>query len=98
MIWDVYSSHRSEKVIAKAADLNIELIYIPAGMTSLEEPLDVRIFGELKMKARAAFERFKVNKRSRDIEYHDSILILRDCWASISTENIEKAWAVLIHE
>ena len=98
LIWDVYSSHRSDAVVRKAKELNIELLYVPAGMTSVFQPLDIRIFGELKMRARAAFESLKEKKMSRDLEYNDSIVILRDCWDCISAENIDKAWEVLIHE
>ena len=95
VIWDVYPSHRSELVCKTAAELFIELLYVPAGATSRFQPLDVRIFGELKMRARAAFEIYKASKGRRDIDFHDSISILRDCWSKITSENILKAWQAI---
>ena len=98
LIWDVYPSHRSEAVQLKAAKLKIELLFVPAGGTSIYQPLDIRVFGELKMRARAAFMQYKITNRTREIEYHQSITILRDCWIQIPTENMMKAWNILFDE
>ena len=92
VIWDVYPSHRSELVCKRAGELYIELLYVPAGTTSRLQPLDVRIYGELKMRARAAFEVYRTCNGRKDIDFHDSISILRDCWSQITPQNIIKAW------
>ena len=68
LIWDIYPSHRSEAVVLRAAEFNIELLFIPAGMTATYQPFDIRIFGELKMKAMTAFERYKITNLTRDID------------------------------
>ena len=38
-----------------AKKLNIQLFYVPAGMTDIYQPCDVRVFGALKAKARSAW-------------------------------------------
>jgi len=53
LISDSYSVHNNSKAVEKAALLNIELIRIPSGATDACQPLDCRIFGVLKAKARA---------------------------------------------
>jgi hypothetical protein len=56
LVWDVFAAHRDEEVKKLAEDLNIELIYIPPGTTDKLQPLDRRIFGSLKRRARARYE------------------------------------------
>jgi hypothetical protein len=51
LVWDVFSAHRDAEVKTEAARLNIELIFILAGMTDKWQPLDDRIFGSLKKRA-----------------------------------------------
>jgi hypothetical protein len=95
LILDVYPTHRTEKVKTKAQLLNIELLFVPAGGTSLYQPLDARVFGELKTRARAAFQRLSSINGLQDASYEESIEILVDCWNSISVENIQEAWNVV---
>jgi hypothetical protein len=50
---DTSPSHRTDLVVATAEANDVELLFIPAGATGRFEPLDRRIFGELKARARA---------------------------------------------
>ena len=95
LIWDVYDAHRSQKVKDKAKELNIELAFVPAGGTSQYQPLDVRIFGELKSRARKKFEHLAFQKKSRNVTYEESLTILAETWESISQESIEKSWEMI---
>ena len=95
LIWDVYAAHRSQVIKDKAKELNIELLYVPAGGTSIYQPLDVRIFGELKSRARQKFEHLAFMKKNREITYDESIKILLESWESIPEENIEKSWEII---
>lgn len=49
LVMDCYRAHRTDLVKEKAADLNIDLIFVPASGTSLFQPLDRRIFGIQKI-------------------------------------------------
>jgi hypothetical protein len=55
LVLDVYKAHRTAKLRQRARELNAELLFVPAGGTSLYQPLDRRVFGELKSRARHAF-------------------------------------------
>jgi hypothetical protein len=48
LVWDVFAAHRTQAVKDYAAELNIALKYIPAGRTGSLQPLDRRIFGDVK--------------------------------------------------
>jgi len=51
LIWDVYLSHISEEV--KATEVKMQLSFLPGGQTGTWQPLDYRVFGCLKARARA---------------------------------------------
>jgi hypothetical protein len=55
LVLDLHSSHRTEAVKSLASSLNIELHYVPAGMTDVLQPLDRTVFGALKAHARRLF-------------------------------------------
>ena len=56
LLWDVFSAHKNEEVQELARELGIGMGYIPVGLTSRHQPLDKRIFGSLKSRARARFQ------------------------------------------
>ena len=94
LILDVYPSHKSDEVKQKAKELNIELLYVPAGGTAMYQPLDRRIFGELKSRAR--FEMLKLQRLQgpTDTPYKHALEVLLKCWNEISSENIIKSWNI----
>jgi hypothetical protein len=95
VIMDVYPTHRTERVKEKAFEKNIEILYVPAGGTSKYQPLDARVFGELKSRARAEFHRLEASEGVRGASFSKSVKVLLDCWEKISSSNIEQAWAVV---
>jgi hypothetical protein len=52
LIWDVHAAHRDAVVKANSTELKIPWIYIPSEMRDKFQPLDRRIFGRLKVKAK----------------------------------------------
>jgi hypothetical protein len=48
LVLDVYSSHRNGELIKLADVRNIDLLFIPPGMTGELQPLDAAVFGQLK--------------------------------------------------
>ena len=95
LVWDIFPAHQAECVVTKAKELKIELLFVPAGGTSQYQPLDVKVFGELKSRARKKFEHLAFEKQTRNITYEESISILVESWLSISQENIEEAWKII---
>jgi hypothetical protein len=95
ILWDLFSAHREQGVEALAQELGIRLVFIPAEMTGLYQPLDRRIFGSLKAGARARFDRYVTNGDD-DLTMAGSITILLSAWRSISDEEVLETWAPLI--
>lgn len=52
LVCDCYPVHHNEIARLAASDLNIKLIMIPKGATDECQPLDRRIFGNMKKKAK----------------------------------------------
>ena len=55
LVLDVYSAQKTEKVINQANNMDIELLFVPAGGTLQYQPLDRKIFGEIKSRARREY-------------------------------------------
>lgn len=92
LIWDVFAAHRSEAVKNAAEECNVQLRFIPAGMTDKLQPLDFRIFGDLKKSARARFDRAWAQGK-KEIGLPRAALCLAQAWESIESESVVKAWA-----
>jgi hypothetical protein len=95
LVLDVYPSHRTDLVIETAAANDVELLFVPAGATGRFQPLDRRVFGELKARARAEFGRRMWRAHGADIDHNEGLEILRRCWNAIPPENVRKAWDVV---
>lgn len=58
LLLDQHGSHTTDKVCEYAKSKNINLIFIPTGLTYKYQPLDVAINGILKNKARSLYASF----------------------------------------
>jgi hypothetical protein len=94
LVLDVYKAHRTQKLRERARELNIELLFVPAGGTSLYQPLDRRVFGELKSRARHAFFQLAGQTGVQGATPEQAVTILTTCWAAISPENVRRAWEI----
>jgi hypothetical protein len=98
LICDVHASHRSAEARTLASELNITLLYIPAGATDKLQPLDRVIFGVLKSEARRLFRRRASYdpglKRSKREAVEDMIT----AWDMLSVTALEAAWRLYENE
>ena len=92
LLWDVHSSHRTEKVKAKATELGICLGYVPAGQTPDWQPLDRRIFGEIKKKGNVEFNQIAVDKGKLNLV--DALVILMTVWEAVTEKTVRNAWSI----
>jgi hypothetical protein len=87
VLWDLFSSHREQGVKERAKELGIELVFIPAGMTSEYQLLDRRIFGSLKARTRAQLTRH-VMSADEKVTMSAPIGILLDAWRCVGDEEV----------
>jgi hypothetical protein len=57
LILDIYPTHQTGGVLAATEECDVELLFVPAGGTSEYQPLDYRIFRELKPQAKTEITR-----------------------------------------
>jgi hypothetical protein len=94
LILDVYAAHRKQEVRNFAADLNIELVFIPPGCTDLLQPLDRRVFGVLKAKARRHWRLRYHNRLGGKTTHAELIQDLMKSWDEVDEDAIGSAWSV----
>jgi hypothetical protein len=86
----MFSAHRCPEARALTAALNINLEFIPPGMTAELQPLDRWICGNLKAQARQRFD--ALCRTDQEPTMADSLGILLDAWGLISQEEVLDAW------
>jgi hypothetical protein len=92
LILDVYPAHQTDVVVDAVEECDIELLFISASGTNKYQPLDYRIFGELKSRSREEIVRLISRRGGIGIEHEQSVTISERCWNAIPGENIRKAW------
>lgn len=98
LIVDCYPAHRQQSVKDTAEALNIELIYIPPGMTDKCQPLDRRIFGALKQKAKKHIYKKMSDNPETKIGMVGAVQILVACWEGITSDLVHEAWSMFFDE
>ena len=93
LVWDLHSSHRDEQVKAVAHENRVNLAYVPAGQTSVWQPLDVRVFGALKSHAQTLLNTECMNRPLEELGMVDAVLILLKAWRDLDRETIVSGWA-----
>jgi hypothetical protein len=94
LVWDVFAAHRCEAARAQAQSMGILLEFIPAGTTGERQPLNRRIFGNLKGRANARFDRLWSMNATPIIQ--DSIDVLLSVWKLIQQDEITDAWEPIL--
>ena len=98
LIVDCYPSHCEQSVKETAQTLNIELLYVPPGMTDKCQPLDRRIFGALKQKAKKHIYQKMSENPGEKIGMAGAVRILVACWEGITPDLVHDAWSLFLDE
>jgi hypothetical protein len=94
LLWDVYPTHRTPAVKAKAAALKVHLEFVPAGATGELQPLDHGVFAGLKASARAMLAEAMKAKQDR-LNLQWAAVCLKMCWDKFSEQSVKHAWDML---
>jgi hypothetical protein len=92
LVLDVYSSHRNEEIIKLADAQNIDLLFIPPGMTGKIQPLDAAVFGQLKSAGSCRWIQDYLHDPSQEFNKAKASVLLQEYWADLNKEHIEGAW------
>lgn len=78
LLLDEFSAHKTDHVIKKLIDVNINPVFVPGGFTSLLQPLDVAINKPLKMHIRSAEMNGSQKTRLQTKTIHENAVIAKD--------------------
>jgi hypothetical protein len=94
LVFDMHSSYRTQTVKNLTASLNIDLHFVPAGLTGALQPLDRTIFGALKSHARRLFRYQARNNPWLRRTRHDGAQDMVAAWEMISAETVTAGWEI----
>lgn len=94
LIIDLSPTHRSKRITEKATELNIEIIFIPAGCTEILQPLDLRINGIVKEIYKNKILRWITDNPQQPIGIQRTIDFLLDTWDELSQFAVMEAWTI----
>ena len=92
LVVDSYGAHRTEKVDKYARHNNVEMFFVPAGMTSEYQPLDVSVHGPLKTMARSAWRQRALSDPHSKPTMADSVQSFAAAWSHITAETIRSGF------
>jgi hypothetical protein len=96
LVLDQFSAHTSEEVIQRARELNIDLIYVPAGLTSELQPLDVGVNAVIKAKQSATYRRHQRNNNTRPYKADEALKDLTEITMSMNPDVVQKTWKKVV--
>jgi hypothetical protein len=94
LLLDIYPVHVQQIAREHAISLNIQLHFIPAGLTDQYQPLDRRIFGCLKASARGRFMRSAQEERGARVDKQRAVQSLVRSWESLRVSTIWSSWDI----
>ena len=97
LILDTYSVHCCDIVKATAKRLNIELIYVPPGKTSTNQPLDVCINGPIKSIGKGIAKELFIMDPFAKPSLNSSIEGLIEAKSKIKSETVIKSFNVALN-
>jgi hypothetical protein len=92
VVWDVFAAHRAEPVKKVAVAVGTQLIFVPAGQTPYWQPLDYRIFGNLKGNAKAQFNAAQLRPNPPALNLRWGLRCLLENWKGITQDHAIDAW------
>ena len=94
-IWDDYAAHKTERVIEKAKQYNIQLLAVPKGLTWALQPLDVKINGAYKQMMNSYWLKNAYNENPSN--YHTNLCdTVLGCYDNINSSLIKSSFDCLL--
>ena len=98
LVMDLYPAHMTSDVDKLAEELNFKLHIIPAGMTDVYQPLDRRVFGPLKAKARKFFRQRNHLGQPLKATKSDAFQDMCRAWESVTSFLVLSAWSIYVED
>lgn len=77
--------------LVKAKQLNINLIFIPSGLTDKLQPLDIAVFAPLKKIVNSKIARFLFGNKC-EVQMKRTVQFIQEAYDELSIDNLVNAW------
>jgi hypothetical protein len=94
LVLDLYTAHHTDHIREVAGQQEINLHFIPAGMTDLLQPLDRAVFGILKATARRYFHERCMQEPCLARPKADAVVDLIRSWDELRPELAVLGWEI----
>jgi transposase len=94
LVLDKFPTHTDKFIGEYAKEKNIHLIFIPEGMTSVYQPLDVSINGILKQIGKKLWREHSIKNENIKITNKDAVSFFLEAFLSISRKNVRDAFFI----
>lgn len=92
LVMDDYAAHWTEEVRAAARDIHLQLIQVPAGLTSYYQPLDVSIYGPMTKARQRMWLRERLNHPAYKDSHQNAVERAQLAYQGISRALAIEAW------
>lgn len=92
MILDTVGIHTTDDIAIAAAEINLELIWVPEGLSGTRQPLDVGVFGPMKSQIRADWRKKRLNNLTYKPTYADAMQSLSTAITHVTSHCIRSSF------
>ena len=96
LLVDSHNSHLTDDVYRAADRLHIEIIVVPAGMTSTLQPLDVGVNCVLKAIYRKAWRRRRLFEPEKSVQWDGATELAISAWQKVSPHTVRSSFSKAI--
>ncbi len=76
-----------------AKQLNINLYFIPSGLTDILQPLDLSIFAPLKSKVNSKISNYLFGNQEKEVGMKRTVTFVQKAFEELSIDNLVYAWS-----
>ena len=98
LLMDLYPAHMTPDIRREADELNIVFHIIPAGLTDFYQPLDRKIFGILKAKARKFFRMRHNGDQELKATKKEACEDIVAAWEGLGSYYVGSAWKIYVED
>lgn len=93
LIWDTYAAHKTRAVLSKLEEIGCDVLFVPGGLTSVLQPLDLAVNKPFKDRLRTIYSSWAMNSASlafglKKPEKHLLSFWACEAWQGISESTI----------
>ena len=94
LLLDSFPAHKDKFISNEAQKLNIQLIFVPEGLTYKYQPLDVSINGIIKQKSKKKWKTEVTKNPDLKITSKDAVIHFMNAFKNIKCQTVKKSFYI----